>query len=160
MFEQLAVDARRVVVRAAEEEALALGSATVEAEHLLLALATDETGPVGRLLADAGLAHDGVIAALARETDRSLAAVGIALGDYGDHSDVVARRVGRVRFAASSKRSLHRAVIAASARKDRVVTPAHLLVGILGTEIGTVPRALEMAHVDRVALLSEAQRLL
>ena len=67
MFEQLAVDARRVVVRAAEEEALALGSATVEAEHLLLALATDETGPVGRLLADAGLAHDGVIAALARE---------------------------------------------------------------------------------------------
>ena len=82
MLERFVKDVRRVVVRAAEEEAQGLGSGTVEAEHLLLALAADEDGPAGRLLADSGLGHDALLAALERETERSLAAVGVAAGDF------------------------------------------------------------------------------
>ena len=159
MFAHLAADARSAVVRAAEQEAQALGSATVEAEHVLLALAADTAGPVGRLLAEVGCDHDGVLAALELETDRSLAAVGVALGDFG-LAGVATTRRKKTRFAASAKRSLERAVQTAQARGDRTVTAAHLLVGILRGEIGTVARAVEAAGLDRVTLLLRAEALL
>lgn len=157
MFEQFAKDVRRVVVRAAEEEAQALGSSTVEAEHLLLVLAADEPSPVGRLLADSGLDREGVLAALERETERSLAAVGVAISDFAQ-APTAPRRSPR--FAASSKRALERSLRVAHARSDRAITPPHLLVGILRADNGTVPRALAAVEVDRFALSTQAERLL
>ncbi|HEY5195661.1 MAG TPA: Clp protease N-terminal domain-containing protein [Solirubrobacteraceae bacterium] len=159
MFERFDADARRVVVRAAYEEAQALGSASLEGEHLLLALAADPSTGAGGLLVDSGLDHDGLVAALERETERSLAAVGIALSDYEPAARPAAGR-RKASFATSSKRALARAVGVASARGDRVVSTAHLLVGILRGEIGTVPRALEAVGVDRVTLMIAAERLL
>ena len=158
MPEQFVKDIRRVVVRAAEEEAKGLGSATVEAEHLLLALAADEDAPAGRLLADGGLDHGALLAALERETERSLAAVGVTLTDYAPPRPTPPRR--KPSFAASSKSALHRTVQVAVSRKDRRVTAPHLLVGILRADIGTVPRALEAVEVDRAQLLTRAERLL
>lgn len=158
MFERFAKDVRRSVERAVDE-AQALDSATVEAEHLLLALAADEPSPVVRLLADSGLDHAGLQAALERETERSLAAVGVVVGDF-----VLSERSSpprhRPRFAASAKRALERTLGEALAQSDRSITSQHLLVGILRADNGTVPRALAAVEVDRIALLVGAERLL
>ena len=158
MLERFVKDVRRVVVRAAEEEVQGLGSATVEAEHLLLALAADEDGPAGRLLADSGLDHDAQLAALERESERSLASVGVSLTDLAPLRPTPPRR--KPRFAASSKSALHRTLQVAVSGKGRYVTTSHLLVGILRADIGTVPRALEAGEVDRGQLLTRAERLL
>ena len=158
MFERFVKDVRRVVVRAAEEEAQQRGSATVEAEHLLLALAADDGNPVGRLLANNGLDHDGLLVALERETERSVAAVGISLTDFAPLVATAPRR--KPSFAASAKRALERTLHVALAHKDNRISPPHLLVGILQADIGTVPRALDAAQIDRVALLARAERLL
>jgi ATP-dependent Clp protease ATP-binding subunit ClpA len=155
---RLEPDVRRAVLRAAEEEARALGSTTVEAEHLLLSLAAVDTGAARRLLVDAGVDRDGIAAALEREVERSLAAVGVVLGDYTSEEPARTRR--RLGLATSAKRALERAARAALARKHRRVTGPHLLVGILAAEVGTVPRALAAADIDRVALLTRAERLL
>jgi ATP-dependent Clp protease ATP-binding subunit ClpA len=157
MFERFGQDVRRVVVRAAEEEALARRSATVEAEHLLLALAADPSDATGRLLAEAGLDHDGLSEALDREEEQSLAAIGVAVGEYLTTSTAPRRRP---RFATSGKQALHRTLTVAAAHKDRSIGSAHLLVGLLRADLGTVPRALAAAEVDRVALLGRAERLL
>jgi ATP-dependent Clp protease ATP-binding subunit ClpA len=156
MFERFAKDARVVVARAAEE-ARELGSPTVEAEHMLLALAADAAAPTGALLAAAGLDHDGVRAALERETERSLAAVGVAVPDL---PEAPRDRRRQPRFAASIKRALERAARVAGARDDRRMITPHLLIGVLRADVGTVPRALAAAGVDRVALATRAERLL
>jgi hypothetical protein len=97
--------------------------------------------------------------ALERETERSLAAVGVGVGEYAlPDTPTPPRRSPR--FAASSKRALERAVRVAAVRRDRHVGAPHLLLGILGADIGTVPRALAAVGVDRVALLTRAERLL
>jgi ATP-dependent Clp protease ATP-binding subunit ClpA len=146
MFERFTEDARQVV-KAAETMASGLASPTVEAEHLLLALA--DCQPV---LADAGLDHDGVLAALEAERERSLTAVGISASDF----DLPPAPLTRPRFAASGKLALERAVRAASARSDRRIAGGHILLGVLAAEAGTVPRALAIAGVDRQELRDRA----
>lgn len=152
-------DARRAVLNAAEDEARGLGSPTVEAEHLLMALATDDRTAAGRLLLDGGLDRRTLDDALSREIERSLAAVGVSLGDYALPAAPTAPR-RRPRLAASSKRALHRAALLARAHGHRRIAPAHLLAGILQANVGTVPRALEVVGADRRALLARAERLL
>lgn len=159
MFERFTHDARRVVTHAAEVESRALGATTIEAEHLLLALAADADSASGRLLAESGLDHDGVLAALEHETQRSLAAVGVGLGDFALPDAPSAPR-GRTRFGASSKRALERALRIAAARGDRRILAPHLLLGVLRAHVGTVPRALAAEDVDRIALATRAERLL
>jgi len=159
MLERFAKDVRAAVLRAANEEAQRLGSASVEAEHLLLALAADESSPAGRLLADHGLDHDGVRAALERETESSLAAVGVALGDFA-FPDAPTSRRRSPKLAASSKRALERAAHMAIARGHRRITAGHLLLGILRADVGTVPRALAGAGVDRIPLATRVESLL
>jgi D-alanyl-D-alanine carboxypeptidase len=129
-------DARRVVLRDAEAAARALGSASLEN----------------------GLDRDGIREALARETERSLAAVGVDLADY-PLPEVRAAPRRRPKLAASSKRALIRAVRFAHAHQSRRITSPHLLIGVLEAELGTVPRALEAAGVDRQALRARAERL-
>jgi D-alanyl-D-alanine carboxypeptidase len=142
MFERFTRDARQVV-KSAETLASGLGSPTVEAEHLLLALAARQ--PV---LAEFGLDHDGVLAALDEERVRSLLAVGISAADF----DLPPAPLTRPRFAASSKLALERAVRAAVARSDKRIAGRHLLLGVLAADAGTVPRALAFAGIDRQEL--------
>jgi ATP-dependent Clp protease ATP-binding subunit ClpA len=146
MFERFTRDARQVV-RSAETLAAGLGSPTTEAEHLLLALADCE--PV---LADFGLDHDGVLAALEAERERSLRAVGISASDF----DLPPAPLTRPHFAASSKLALERAVRAAAARSHKRIGGGHILLGVLAAEAGTVPRALQIAGVDRQELRDRA----
>ena len=154
MFERFTRDAR-TVVKAAEAEAVELGSATIEAEHLLLAVARQdpETSAAAAALMACALDHDGVLDALDAERVRSLAAVGIAASDFDIAPVAVAHKP---RFAASAKTALERAVRAALARDDRRIDGGHLLLGVLQAEAGTVPRALAQAGVDRDELRTRA----
>jgi ATP-dependent Clp protease ATP-binding subunit ClpA len=142
MFERFAHDAR-TVVKAAETQARGLGSPTIEAEHLLLALAS-HTPPVQPLV-DAGLDHDAVLAALDAARERSLMAVGIGAGDFALPPAPVTRSA---HFAASAKIALARAVKTSAARGHRRIAAGHVLLGVLQAEAGTVPRALAAAEVD------------
>ena len=152
MFNRFTGEARRVV-RCAEREAVELGSPTVEAEHLLLAL-TREGEPA---MEAAGLDREVIVGALDAERERSLTAVGIAAGDVA----LPARRIeGHPRIAASAKLALERAVKVAAARKDRRIVASHILLGVLQAEAGTVPRALTHAGVDRAELSDRAAAVL
>ena len=145
MFNRFARDARTVVTNAVGI-ARELASPRVEAEHLLLAVARDDC-PAARAMAAHGLDYDGLVAALEHETERSLAAVGVA-AEAGSFSPWVEEP----RFATSAKLALERALRAAVARHDRRIACGHVALGVLRAEVGTVPRALQIAGIERTAL--------
>ncbi|NRQ37396.1 Clp protease [Nonomuraea sp. NN258] len=133
------------------------GSATVEAHHLLLAVAGYEGTPEQRVLAEAGLDQEGVRAALDREFDRSLAVAGVSRAAF----DLPRPSVDSTRhpgMGASAKLALERGFASAPRKKD--LRPPHVLLGILQSEVGTVPRALELAGVDRAELTGRVRELL
>jgi ATP-dependent Clp protease ATP-binding subunit ClpA len=145
MLQRFAKDARAI---ANDASALAreLASPTIEAEHLLLAVARSGT-PAGAALAAHGLDFDGVAAPLERQPARSLAAVGVAAeaGPFSPWAEPP-------HFATSAKLALERALRVAAGRRDRRLVPGHVALGVLSANVGTVPRALQIAGVDRAAL--------
>ena len=146
MFERFTREAR-AAVKDAEAEARELGSPTIEAEHLLLALTRqDPATAVAQALAEAGLDHDRVEQALASERERSLMAVGISIGDF----DLPAPHPAtRPRMAAGAKSALEHALRISLVRADKRIDGGHILLALLRAEAGTVPRALNEAGVDR-----------
>jgi ATP-dependent Clp protease ATP-binding subunit ClpA len=137
----------------ARAEAVADQSPTVEAEHLLLALSGPEAGAAHLLLTEAGLDHDAIQLALAAGVEHSLAAVGVRLGQSGlPRASFFPGK--RVNVGASTKLALHRAVAASKAQHASEIEPVYLLLGILNARLGTVPRALDLAGIDRPALIA------
>ncbi|WP_405142142.1 hypothetical protein OG589_33400 [Sphaerisporangium sp. NBC_01403] len=132
-------------------EAQRHGSATVEAQHLLLAVAAQEGTAPQRVLASVGLDHQATRAALDREFDHSLATVGVSRASFGlSRPSATLKR--RPTMGATGKLALERGFAAVSRKKD--LRPAHVLLGILRGEVGTVARALALAGVDRSDLLT------
>ncbi|WP_440072935.1 Clp protease N-terminal domain-containing protein [Streptosporangium sp. OZ121] len=131
-------------------EAQRHGSATVEAHHLLLAVAAQAGTAPQRVLASVGLDHQAVLAALDREFEHSLSTVGVspASFDLPAPSTVLKRPPT---MGATGRLALERSFASVSRKKD--LRPAHVLLGILRAEVGTVPRALALAGVDRADLL-------
>ena len=146
MFERFSHEAREAV-KAAEAEARELGSPTIEAEHLLLALADRVAA-----LPATGLDHDGVLAALDAERDRSLAAVGVSASGF-EPSPLSTKP----KFATSAKSALELALREALVRGDKRILPGHVLLGVLRPQAGTVPRALQQAGVDRDELRARTE---
>jgi ATP-dependent Clp protease ATP-binding subunit ClpA len=144
-FNRFAADARAVVGDAGNV-ARELGSPRVEAEHLLLAVVRGDSA-AAQAMACAGLDAETLLGALERETERSLAAVGVA-AEPGPFSPWV----GEPRFGASAKRALERALRVAAARGDKRLRAGHVALGALRAPVGTVPRALALADVDPAAL--------
>jgi hypothetical protein len=149
----------RVTLLGASVEAQRRGVDVAEAEHLLLALAAESLSPVGRLLADVGLDHAGVLDALAVERERSLAVAGV---DPSASAGLQATRLPptRTRWGASLREAILRGANDAKAmgRRDRRAwRQSDLLIGLLALDIGTVPRALAYAGVDREALAARAR---
>jgi ATP-dependent Clp protease ATP-binding subunit ClpA len=145
MFNRFA-KATRAAVEEAAEIARDVGATSVEAEHLLLAVAQGDS-PAARVLHAHGLDFDGLMCALREESTRSLAAVGVSAEPL-----CFSPFVERPRFGTSAKLALERSLRAALARGDKELTETHLVLGALQPQQGTVPRALEFAGLDRAAL--------
>jgi ATP-dependent Clp protease ATP-binding subunit ClpA len=144
----------RLVVADSFRVARDFGAPTVEAEHLLLAVAAGGA-PAATVMRDAGLDFDGLAAALVAETTRSLAAVGVSADALQQFSPFVERP----RLATSAKLALERSLKAAVARNDKHIGSEHITLGALRATTGTVPRALECAGVDRVELTRRVEAL-
>jgi D-alanyl-D-alanine carboxypeptidase len=138
----------REVLERAEREAQGDGSATIEAGHFLLAIAAQEGTDAGRVLDSAGLGYDAVKEALLREFAQSLSAAGVSLDAY-DLPRATPDPSRRPRPGAWYRPAMERM---AAARGRGHLRSGHLLLGILGAEVGTVPRALAIAGVNRVSL--------
>jgi len=146
-FERFTKEARAAVAGATQEATAESADGTVEAEHLLLALSRHPD------IQALGLDHEELRAALHREEERSLAAVGVSaaefdLGASPGRRPRFSRWSGRPPLATSTKLALQRALTSAVDRRDRTVTARHLLAGVIAAERGRVPRALELAGID------------
>jgi ATP-dependent Clp protease ATP-binding subunit ClpA len=126
------------------------GSATAEAQHLLLAIAADPAGSPARVLTAAGLDHDTIRAALRREFEQSLNVAGVSAAAF-DLPPATPDPDRTPQPGASIQLALERCLKAGGRRH---IQPAHLLLGVLLAEVGTVPRALAIAGVNRAALLA------
>jgi ATP-dependent Clp protease ATP-binding subunit ClpA len=154
MFQRLSPDAREAVADA-REIARELISPTVEAEHLLLALARRPPAPAASVLAELGLDYDGTLSALEAETTRSLGAVGVAF-----ELPPASPFPNAPRWATSTKAALEHALRVTLARGDQGIQSAHLLLAVLRPGIGTVARALDCAGVDRATLIGRLETTL
>jgi ATP-dependent Clp protease ATP-binding subunit ClpA len=140
-----------------EVEAKRDGAKFIEAEHMLLALAADRDGDAAKLLSEAGLDHVRLASALQDEHRRTLAFAGM----NAPATELVAATEleSSLTFGTSAKTALRRALMVSreGRRRRPRLRGTDLLVGILQAELGTVPRALAIAGVDRAALLSSTR---
>ncbi|HEY4268765.1 MAG TPA: Clp protease N-terminal domain-containing protein [Galbitalea sp.] len=149
MAEDAPFQGMRNLVERSVAEARARGTTTVDAEHVLLALAEPGTAP-GRALAAGGLTREVIVAALRTERLASLESAGAPQIDA--QSLDASPRVSKPSWGAS--------VVAARAREKksgrrapRRAPEIGVLIGILEAPLGTVPRALALAGIDRQALV-------
>jgi ATP-dependent Clp protease ATP-binding subunit ClpA len=145
----------RAIIEQAAQEAQADRSATIEAQHVLLAIAARRETAEAELLSSVGLDPRGLREALDRELAQSLSAAGVAIAEFALPlaSSASAREP---RLGASVRHALERGVEGVR-RQPR---PAHLLLGVLQAQVGTVPRALTLAGIDRADLLARVQQTL
>ena len=106
------------------------------------------------MLIASGLDRPRLVAVLLREHRRSLAFAGIEPG--AEEQVEATERDGRLPLGTSAKVAIKRAMIVSRiSRRRRIrMQDTDLLVGILQAELGTVPRALAIAGIDRAALIS------
>lgn len=146
-----------LVVRQFVVEAKQDAAKFIEAEHMLLTLATDQESDACRLLNEAGLAYQELLSALHEERRRTLAFAGV---EPLDERQTAATELDRpLTLGTSAKVAIKRAMIAS--RDGRPHRPhihsTHLLLGILQAELGTVPRTLAIAGIDRARLMARTK---
>jgi len=146
-------DTALVVVRQFVTEAKQDAAKFVEAEHMLLTLATNAESDACRVLDESGLTYDQLMAALREERRRTLAFAGIEPLD--ERQAAVTELDRPLTLGTSSKMAIKRALIASREGGSRrpSIRSTELLLGILQAELGTVPRTLAIAGVDRAALI-------
>ncbi|MFG6197325.1 Clp protease N-terminal domain-containing protein [Nonomuraea sp. JJY05] len=142
------------VILRGETEARQDGSAAIEAHHLLLGIAAHEGTAAHEVLTSEGLDRRAIRAALDREFEHSLGTAGVSLASF-DLPAPTPDPDRRVSLGASGRLCLERGFAHAPRKKD--LRPGHLVLGILEAEVGTVPRALALAGVDRAALATRLQ---
>ena len=140
MFEKLGRDGRGTIVRA-REQAKRAGSPTLEAEHILLALAEVPLGRAGAALTSLGLTEEVVRASIDRELVGALAAVGVR--ESRTPSAVPRARRGEPRWGQSAKLAMKRSLEETVRRGERRIGNEHLLLALVGAEAGVVPRLLD-----------------
>jgi ATP-dependent Clp protease ATP-binding subunit ClpA len=133
------------------------GSATIEAQHLLLAIAAQQGTTAHQVLTSVGLDQQAIREALDLEFEHSLRAAGVSLAAF-DLPQPSSDPERSARVGASAKLALERGVAAAARKKD--LQPAHLLLGVLEARVGTVPRALALAGIDQADLTARVGQTL
>jgi D-alanyl-D-alanine carboxypeptidase len=144
------------IIMRAQHEARADGSATVEAQHMLLAIAGEPEPTTRQVLASVSLDQDAVRRALAREFEHSLSVVGVSNAAYDLPRPN--RLPTQPAMGTSAKLALERGFASVSRKKD--LRPAHVLLGVLSAQVGTVPRALALAGVDQEDLTARVRQVL
>jgi ATP-dependent Clp protease ATP-binding subunit ClpA len=145
------------VTMRAWQEAQDDGSPAIEAHHLLLAVTGEREPVTHEVLSAAGLDRETIRAAIDREFETSLRAAGVSRDafDLPRPTYVPGRSMS---MGASAKLAIQRGFEKVQRKKD--LCPAHVLAGILEAQVGTVPRALALAGVDRADLLSRVRQAL
>lgn len=142
----------RDAVDLAREEAAERASSSIEAEHLLIALARLPQSRGGAFLVANGLGPDELGAALLTERRHSLDSVGAPT--YSPEQLRATRRPRQPRIGTSSRDALERGMRVSRGHQGSDTLP--LVVGVLSAELGTVPRMLSLIGVDRHQLLGRA----
>lgn len=145
------------IIEQAGQQATKDRSATIEAHHLLLAVAAQEGTTAHQALTSVGLDQQAVREALDREFEDSLRAAGLSLAAF-DLPQPRSDPERSARIGASAKLALERGVAAATSKKD--LQSAHLLLGILEAGVGTVARALALAGIDQADLTARVRQAL
>jgi D-alanyl-D-alanine carboxypeptidase len=156
MVIRLAPESRTLFAKA-EAEARTRRAPLIEAEHLLLAMSEPPDTDASRILESVGLNHGAIVHALDQEFESSLAVAGV-LVDVSVLTPSSPEPPRRLRLSASFKAAMERSVTVAAG--SRQIRPGHLLLGILGAQAGTVPRALTFAGVDQADLAGRARQSL
>jgi ATP-dependent Clp protease ATP-binding subunit ClpA len=146
-----------MIIEQAGHHASKDGSATIEAQHLLLAIAAQEGTTAHQVLTSVGLDEQAIHDALDREFEDSLRAAGVSRGAF-DLPQPSSDPKASARIGATAKLALERGVAAAARKKD--LRPAHLLLGILESRVGTVPRALALTGIDQADLTARTRQAL
>jgi ATP-dependent Clp protease ATP-binding subunit ClpA len=177
MFERFTTDARQVVARA-QEEALLLHHGYIGCEHLLLALTGGQDSPAAAALTAVGVDTDALrhrvvqiigtgagpldadaLAGLGIDLDSVRRAVEASFGPGAlDRPPGQCSRPGHIHFTPRAKKSLELALRAAVRRKDREITPSHLLLGVLDQRDNAALRVLKEEGVGGDALRAEVSR--
>jgi ATP-dependent Clp protease ATP-binding subunit ClpA len=145
MFERFSPSARAAVKRAGRLAA-ADGAATVEAEHLLLALTQQTNEPTARALDALGMTETAVRAMLDEEFTSALQTVGVA-------TTVPPRRrpsrPGRStpKWGQSAKLTLVRTLRVSLDRGHKRIDDRHILLALSQAEAGVIPRVLRALDV-------------
>lgn len=147
----LPVGMRELMTRAIDAAARN-GSGAVEAEHILLALLSEPRSAAARIAAEDGLDHDALLDALRAERVHSLRAAGIT-GVDASRLQSTPRSRQRPTWGASIRTLMTEARTANRGPRHRM-TEQEMFIAILRTELGTVPRALDLAGIDRAALIT------
>jgi ATP-dependent Clp protease ATP-binding subunit ClpA len=177
MFERFTADARQVVVRA-QEEARQLHHGFIGCEHLLLALSGGQDTPAAAALTAFGVETTQLRQRLAELSGpaattldaEALAGLGIDLdsvrraaeASFGpgalDRPPCRGTRSGHIPFTPRAKKSLELALRSAVRRKDREITPGHLLLGVIDQRHNAALQLLQAEGVASDALREEVSR--
>jgi ATP-dependent Clp protease ATP-binding subunit ClpA len=133
-------------------EARVRRAGSVEAEHVLLAILAEPSEPAAKRLANAGLDYATLATALDAERARSLGAAGISPPTRSSLG--AAPRIAKPGWGASVRDVLRNADKPAAKRGRPGALEIELVDAILGAGLGTVPRALGLAGLDRAQLRS------
>ena len=144
MFERFVRDAQYAALEATSVAA-GLGSSSVEAEHLLISIASGNS-KAAHALRDVGLEPEELRDALQRDFERALGTS--ASTPSGVHLPANCRRT-KPSWGASAQQGLERARAEAKRRGDRKIGCEHILRGLLAAEHGTVPRILAAEGISR-----------
>jgi ATP-dependent Clp protease ATP-binding subunit ClpA len=145
------------IINHGRDEAQKDGSAAVEAQHLLLAIAIEQEATTHQVLTSAGLNHPAIRDALDREFEHSLSAVGVSAAAFDLPMPTSAPERPQ-HLGASARLAIERGFTSVARKKD--LRPVNLLIGILQAEVGTVPRALALAGIERAGLAERARQAL
>lgn len=139
----------QAVVDQAGTEAQKEGATTIEAQHLLLALAAEPEANTQQVLSAVGLDYESIRTTLQREFEQSLGAAGVSLATFDTLIRPGASHSRPTKLGTSAKLALERGL-----GKPRSEShPLHLLLGILQAQKGTVPRALANAGINQCELM-------
>ena len=146
------------VVRQFAIEAKQDAAKFIEAEHMLLTLAASEESDAFRLLNELGLTYRQIASALHDERRRTLAFAGVE--PFDEKQTAATELDSPLTLGTSAKVAIKRALIAShDGRPHRPrIQSCDLLFGILQAELGTVPRTLAIAGIDRAALLARTRK--